>query len=506
MKAYKSIIAVITALLISCSSSVDEYHGHDHHESHAHEELEKPTVAHTVWTEKTELFVEFPALIVGQKSRFAAHFTMMDKHQPVKEGTVTVSLIGKGSILSDTITTPSSVGIFLPTLQPNETGFYQLAFEVKTPTLTDTIIIDSVQVFASTKEALASVKDEDELGNTISFLKEQAWRIDFQTHIAKEDTIYETIYTSGTWKEAPSDIKNIVATSSGIVTYTKVNLTEGTMVQKGQVLLRISNNELTKNNQSKEIKKAKINLEQAKLAYDRKKQLYISKVIPKADFEEVEQKYELAKSNYNATSNGYSNGTKQVIAPFNGFVKFIAIQNGSFVEEGSPLLLLSAKESSLLEIDISPQYDSKLHDIHDIWYQTQKGVWSNLVKKKGKVLSVTKSVTPTQPLLKVYAQVNDAVEMPEGSFTVAQILIGTAEKGLTIPTNALLEDYGAYSVIVQLSGETFERRPVSIGKTNGDYIEIIEGLTAEEVVVTEGAYQVKMASMSGDVPAHGHAH
>ena len=59
---------------------------------------------------------------------------------------------------------------------------------------------------------------------------------------------------------------------------------------------------------------------------------------------------------------------------------------------------------------------------------------------------------------------------------------------------------------MQLSGETFERRPVSIGRENGDYIEIIEGLTAEEVVVTEGAYQVKMASMSGDVPAHGHAH
>ena len=59
---------------------------------------------------------------------------------------------------------------------------------------------------------------------------------------------------------------------------------------------------------------------------------------------------------------------------------------------------------------------------------------------------------------------------------------------------------------MQLSGESFERRAVIIGKRNGSEVEIINGLTAGEVVVTKGAYQVKMASMSGQVPAHGHDH
>jgi cobalt-zinc-cadmium efflux system membrane fusion protein len=34
----------------------------------------------------------------------------------------------------------------------------------------------------------------------------------------------------------------------------------------------------------------------------------------------------------------------------------------------------------------------------------------------------------------------------------------------------------------------------------------LSGLKLGEVVVTKGAYQVKMASMSGQVPAHGHSH
>lgn len=96
--------------------------------------------------------------------------------------------------------------------------------------------------------------------------------------------------------------------------------------------------------------------------------------------------------------------------------------------------------------------------------------------------------------------------MPEGSFTPIKLAIGAAKESLAIPSSALLEDYGQFSVIVQLSGESFERRNVTIGNRNGDEVEILKGLTAEEVVVSKGAYQVKMASMSGQAPAHGHSH
>jgi multidrug efflux pump subunit AcrA (membrane-fusion protein) len=82
--------------------------------------------------------------------------------------------------------------------------------------------------------------------------------------------------------------------------------------------------------------------------------------------------------------------------------------------------------------------------------------------------------------------------------------MGNATQNTIIPVNALLEDYGSYSVIVQLSGESFERRAIKIGKRNGENVEILQGLKVGEVVVTTGSYQVKMASMSGSTPAHGH--
>ena len=96
--------------------------------------------------------------------------------------------------------------------------------------------------------------------------------------------------------------------------------------------------------------------------------------------------------------------------------------------------------------------------------------------------------------------------MPEGSFTEVQIALGEAETVVVVPEAALLEDYGNYSVIVQTGGESFERRPVRIGKRNGKNAQVLGGLQEGEVVVTIGNYQVKMASMSGETPGHGHEH
>ena len=500
MKKFPPILLVVFAI-VSCNQR------HDHNENgHNHSnDSETPTSVQTIWTKKTELFVEFPVLVTGQTSRFAAHFTVLDRHRPVKKGKVTVSLINGKQGIKHTVDAPVSDGIFTPSLQPQKDGLYQLVFEISSPTLTDRITIDSIRVYSTKEEAIkATLEPKDNA--SISFLKEQAWKIDFQTQPTTQGEIYQVISSSGIWKEAPSDVKTIVATSSGLISFAKSNLTEGSFVKKGQVLLTINSSGLSTNNLNTEIKKAQIDLEQATAEYNRNKQLYISKVVPKSEFERVKQKYEVAKSTFESLSAGHGTGVKQITAPFSGYVKSMTIGNGEFAEQGTSLLKITANESSLLELNVSPKYAQELRNIHDIFYQPQEGVWSSLKETNGEVLSVTKVVTPNQPLLTVFARVNDAIEMPTGSFTPAQVLVGSPQKAILIPTNALLEDYGNYSIIVQLSGERFERRPVIIGNTNGNEVEIKAGLSIGEVVVTEGAYQIKMASMSGQAPVHGHAH
>jgi hypothetical protein len=87
-----------------------------------------------------------------------------------------------------------------------------------------------------------------------------------------------------------------------------------------------------------------------------------------------------------------------------------------------------------------------------------------------------------------------------------EAIIKSDKKALAVPTTALLEDFGVYSVVVQITGESFEIRNIIIGTKNSEYTEVISGLEPGEVIVANGAYQVKMASMAGDSPAHGHPH
>ena len=86
---------LVAALLAGC-------HTHDHEEGHVHDEHgnhithSEPTLeplAFTIYSDKTELFVEFKPLVVGEESRFAAHFTALgETFKAVGEGSVTLSL------------------------------------------------------------------------------------------------------------------------------------------------------------------------------------------------------------------------------------------------------------------------------------------------------------------------------------------------------------------------------------------------------------------------------
>lgn len=501
MKTY--VLIVLALLAVACKQNNEENHAHNPDGSHVGDEI--PRLDYTIWTDQTELFVEFPVLIVGQPSKFAAHFTVMDKHQPVREGSVTVSLIKGDKGIRATAESPSSPGIFSPIIQPKEAGLHQLAFDLSIPQYTDKIVIKDVMVYANMEEANNAIGDAGEDGS-ISFLKEQAWKIEFQTAPVIKGEIYDVISTSGVWQPAQGSVKTMVATANGTVNFASTNLTEGTEVKQGQLLMNVSSQGLASNNLSAEIAKAKANYDQATSEYNRKKELYESKIIPKSEFEKVESNYTIAKSQYQSLASGVSGGSKQIRAPFDGFIRSVNIANGDYAEQGTVLISVATEQSKVLKSQIAPTYGLTMQNIKNVWYQTEIGNWKSILDSEGEILSISKDVERDSPLISIYAKVNDAINLPDGSLIQVQIAMGNATHNTMIPVNALLEDYGNYSVMVQLSGESFERRPVKIGKRNGKNVEILQGLQVGEVVVTTGAYQVKMASMSGSTPAHGHEH
>lgn len=488
------------ATLAACKETSDPGHAHEDAglDSAQGADLSVDT---TIWTNGVELFVEYPAFVVGNTSRFAAHFTRLDGHQPVREGAVTVSLIQGNTGIRHTVEKPSSPGIFTPALQPKEAGEFQLVFELNAPGLEERIIAGKVWVYPDEEAAAEALSSRDRSEPEISFLKEQAWKIDFQTAPVKKDTVYGMIKLAGKWMPAPGTQRTLNAGSSGNVLFEIPGLVEGIEVRKGQVLMRISGAELNVNSIESEVRKAKAEFAQAKSEYERKQELFELRVVPAAEWEEVEKRFAVARANYQQLLKNYGAKGVAIRAPFSGYVKRLSVENGAFADAGRPLLTIGSELTSMIEATVAPDKRDLINQTRRIWIR-EKG---NTLPIRGKVVAVGRNVSADRPMLPVFLEVNTPVSVVEGSLAEVQLGYSSGEMGLVIPKAALLEDFGTYKVIVQTGGEAFELRPVRIGVFNGDQVAISSGLQVGEWVVTEGAYQVKMAAMSA-APAHGHAH
>ena len=106
----------------------------------------------------------------------------------------------------------------------------------------------------------------------------------------------------------------------------------------------------------------------------------------------------------------------------------------------------------------------------------------------------------------VLFELDNLHELIPGSFVELFLLTAPIEKGIVISKSALMQDYSLNYVYVQSAGESFQKREVKLGVDDGVNVQILSGIAEGEWVVTEGAYQIKMASMSSTIPAHGHEH
>jgi multidrug efflux pump subunit AcrA (membrane-fusion protein) len=114
------------------------------------------------------------------------------------------------------------------------------------------------------------------------------------------------------------------------------------------------------------------------------------------------------------------------------------------------------------------------------------------------------AATRTVPL--TYELKNDTSRLRIGQAVRLHIETARAEDTIAIPDAAIVEEGGEPVAFVQVSGETFEKRELKLGMRDGNFIQVLAGLKEGERLVTKGAYAIRLSSVSGVIPAHGHAH
>lgn len=498
-----SFLMLLLLVISSCGNKTKEEHEHDH----PHEAGGLESLAFTLYSDKTELFVEFKPLVVGTASKFAAHFTVLGENfTSLDAGKVTLSLIVGEDGIRTVADSSSSPGIFRLALSPKKTGVGKLIFDIETKDYTDRIIIENVMVYADEKEAMENLPKE-EGGDNITYLKEQAWKVEFANMPVVRSTFNAIIKTNGQLLPAAGDETIVTANTSGIVFYSGGNLAIGSEVNPGAKMFTISGSDLTQGNADTQFKQVKVKFDKAKKDFERAEDLVKDKIISEKEFLQSKADFESTQAEYLSISKNYSSSGQSISSASGGFIKNILVTEGQFVESGAPLAIISKNERLLLQANVSQKYFGKLSSISSANFKSieQNTIYST-EDLNGRLISFGKSASTNSPFIPITFEIDNSGNLIPGSVMEVYLKSTSIPNALLAPVSSLIEEQGVFYVYVQTGGESFQKREVKIGESDGKNVQLLSGVSEGERVVTKGTYQIKLSTAAGTLPAHGHEH
>jgi RND family efflux transporter MFP subunit len=470
------------------------------------EGTEAEPLAHTLYTDKTELFVEYSPLIVGEVSTLATHVTTLgESFRPLADAKVTVSLIVNSKGIRNTATAPVRGGLYTIALKPTIAGTGTLIFEIRSTNYTDRITIENVVVYSSAAASLKAA-EKPNASAAIAFTKEQAWNIEFANTPAKKQDFHEVIRTSGQILPAPGDEMVVTANADGIVRFAGDKAIVGTPVVQGAKLFTISGDNLTQGNVDSSIREARTTYLKLKVDYERAAELVKDKIISQREFQTTKLLYENARNDYNTVSKNYSGSGLTINAPMSGFIRTVNVTDGQFVQAGTPLATVSRNKRLVLQANVSQRYFTKLPSITSANFTLPDGKTYGTNDLNGRVASFGKSASANSAFLPISFEIDNLGGLISGSTVQVFLKSNTLSNVLVIPLTSIMEEQGIYYVYVQAAGERFEKREVQTGSNDGKNVQILNGISEGERVVSKGAYQIKLSAASGTMPAHGHEH
>ncbi|MBD3749840.1 MAG: efflux RND transporter periplasmic adaptor subunit [Sphingobacteriales bacterium] len=284
------------------------------------------------------------------------------------------------------------------------------------------------------------------------------------------------------------EAKNSANLSTRMMGYvTKVYVTIGQKVNSGDLIISINNTDL-------EAKKAQVdaNISQATAAYNSAKKdyerfvnLFKEQSASQKELDDMTARYEMAKAGLEGAKEmkkevlaqfAYSN----ITAPFSGVVTNTFIKAGDMANPGMPLVSIEGTTNLQALLMVAES------DISEV----KEGMPVQLIVKSinktiaGKVIEISGSAIGGQYLVKASLNQNDA-ELRSGMFVNAAFQAkkkssDTSSDVVLVPQSALINQGQLTGIYTIGEGNVAILRWLRIGKTFGDQVEVLSGLSNNE--------------------------
>lgn len=505
---------VLSLTMVGCERLPHVGHDHLPDQAAAHEP-EGEALAYTHYTDQTELFVEFPALVVGRSSRFLAHVTRLADFKPLTAGTLDVVLEDPAGVVARfRVREPARDGLFTPAVSPRDPGTFRLVVEIETDGIQARHELGAVTVFAAPDDVV--IPDGEQEGEIV-YLKEQQWADPFATWQVAAYPMRRSVPGFATVL-APADAgAEVHAPVDGYIAATRL-ARGGSSVAQGEVLGYL----VPRLGEGADFGTLRVALEQAESRLtlaerdvSRLEQLYAQGAVPERRLAEARGELGIARAAAAAararieqTQQGDGQAGLALRAPVAGTIVETHARPGAFTRTGDRLFRIAAPGRRWVEVRVPEHFAHELPTASGVWLDA--GAHRNIVLDTATGAQVIQlgtaidSRTRTASITMEYP----TVQGPEalGTRLPAGVFVSEPTPRLALPRSAVIEDGGRDVVYVQTGGESFTRRPVELGIRDGVLVEVLSGVEAGERVVSEGAYLVRLAAVGGDEIGHGHTH
>lgn len=254
----------------------------------------------------------------------------------------------------------------------------------------------------------------------------------------------------------------------------EVRADAGQRVAKGDLLMRIDAREAAEGARAAEAQFAN-----AKLNYERQKQLKDQKFVSQAAVDKAKADYDAAAANRSAAGASQSHAT--IVAPIAGVIARRHAELGDLATPGKPLFTLY--EPGALRVTASvPQY--RLKDMRGV--KTARVEFPELGKwVDATAVQVLPTVDPATHSAQVRVTLPPQIEATPGMFARVHFVTGEAEK-LTVPAAAVVRRGEVAAVYVQSADNRLSLRQLRLGDAVGrGEVEVLAGLAAGDKVVTD---------------------
>jgi membrane fusion protein, multidrug efflux system len=323
--------------------------------------------------------------------------------------------------------------------------------------------------------AIATSCGEQSKNNQVQGGRRNAGPVPVEVRIIEPEVMINRIQATGSVLAVEMvDIKPEVP---GIVT--GVFFEEGSMVEKGKLLIKLNDQDLQAQLERSEAQCKILENEEY-----RKKKLLDIKAISLEEYETAYQQWMIARAEKKMI---LANIAKtEIRAPFTGRTGLRQISPGAYLSTNSVVVTLAQSDPVRIDFDIPEKYAGMM----------QTGMQINFTNEKndsvfiGKVTAVESAISSGTRTLKVRATAPnlDRVHKP-GAFARVTIVLEEFRDAIGIPAEALLTELSGNAVYIKQNGKA-SKRIVKTGIRTEHEIQITEGLSFDDSLIVTGLLQL----------------